>query len=1140
MKLKSYSLVSLLFAAALMGCSRIEETPPPTENGNSDFAYTFSVAVDPTKTTFGDDHIVWEKNDMVGSYALTSANQSTPVEIDDETGKRTITIRSSVALKAGDKVYAYYPYSSANDQASKTEVSMEIPKNQVNGDADAMPMVALPFTLKEAVNSNENTEVGTLRFLNLGSVIRLSIYSSDSKYQGETIQGVTFVEEKPVAGTFTYDISNVDVENPAAISGYTETSVTVTGNGVVGTNEADGGVFNVVVAPGKYKGKFIIHTDMADYTYDSSSKEREYSRATVKPLNIDLSTANWEAKDKYDNSIDSPRELVAFLLGTSAEDTDDYTISRDLDLAGYTLPSASGFGGTLDGGGFTISNFVSSVPMFAENSGTISNLNIDETCSFTPSVNCVEFGALVGLDNGGTYNSISTAATIKIKATSDIESNIALGGLVGASDNANGATFNSCSNSGSITIDATGYSHWPIAMGGLVGWLKKADFNDCTNSGPITLTADHHFPFHQWRYVTSSNTSDVDANTAIGGLVGKAWDINSNIPTGNGSYVYTEDAYGAIFENCMNEAAGVITLSHTQIDKGAIDGQPDVGQLSAGGICGQGNGYVNKGSNWAPINVTVVGKDPLGDYWTRQQSISQTGGIVGKSYQGIGMNSCTNRGQINVACDQAFCATQRYMSSVGGLCGNNGYNKTTSNIRFSTNHGKITVKGWSSINVGGICGTNGSQRGNKVYNTATINVQCRDNSSVGGLQGFADGSATNQYIRTSYCEANVTAESVTTSRYNIAVGGLIGCWNTGSNTGNPSLVPYSSDSNRCHYTGNVVSTGQMKVGMVIGWITNDNAKIFGSVDTPIQVNGTLKRSGMDSPVEINSTNVEEYAIGSIKAGTVTIYVEPDPAFTVMSFNLRESNLTTRMPSIIEMIKGEKPDILGLQEVKVLKGWDAFTESDSWKAVTEGVGDMYEGYRPTGQTNGILYNPDVFELSNEGFFYLGESHTIEGAENSWDDWQRTAVYATMLHKPSGKYIFFINTHYPLNWDGCTKSTALIDELLPTINPNNYPIVILGDFNCTKSSKAFDLWEKEKETMRDASTYADSYYSEENKALKTYNAFGESGVALNKIDHIWYSHPALDAKYYEVLTQEMRKYGDVDYLSDHYPISAVISF
>ena len=76
------------------------------------------------------------------------------------------------------------------------------------------------------------------------------------------------------------------------------------------------------------------------------------------------------------------------------------------------------------------------------------------------------------------------------------------------------------------------------------------------------------------------------------------------------------------------------------------------------------------------------------------------------------------------------------------------------------------------------------------------------------------------------------------------------------------------------------------------------------------------------------------------------------------------------------------------------------------------------------------------------------------------------------------------------------------------------------------------------MRDASTYADSYYSDANKSLYTYNAYGDESDDRYKVDHIWYSHPALDAKYYEVLTQEIRRYGDVPYLSDHYPITAVI--
>ena len=354
MRIKSYSWISLLFAAALAGCSQMDELTQP----ENEYAYTFKVADDDlTKASYGENHIVFEKDDLVASYASTSVNKSTPVEVTAD-GEKIITIKSSVALNAGDKVYAYYPYSSANDGASKAEVSMEIPRNQVSGDADAMPMVALPFTLTDAVNNDEATEVGTLEFLNLGSVIKLNIYSSDSKFQGETIENVTFIEEKPIAGSFTYDITDVDAENPAAISGYAETDVVVTGRATVGTSAEDAGVYYMVVAPGTYKGKFVVRTNKADYTYDSSAKEREYSRATVKPLNINLASTNWVANDKYDTSIDSPREFVAFLKGTSADDTAEYTISADLNMDGYTITSASGFGGTLNGGDHTISNLV--------------------------------------------------------------------------------------------------------------------------------------------------------------------------------------------------------------------------------------------------------------------------------------------------------------------------------------------------------------------------------------------------------------------------------------------------------------------------------------------------------------------------------------------------------------------------------------------------------------------------------------------------------------------------------------------------------------------------------------------------------------------------------------------------------------
>ncbi len=1113
-------MISLLFAAALASCSQVDELTPP----ENEYAYTFRVADDAlTKASYGENHIVFEKDDLVASYASTSVNKSTPVEVAED-GEKIITIRSSVALQAGDKVYAYYPYSSANDKAEKTAVSMEIPRNQVSGDADAMPMVALPFTLTDVVNSDEATEVGTLEFLNLGSVIKLNIYSSDSKYQGETIENVTFIEEKPVAGSFTYDITSVDVENPAAISGYTETDVVVTGRATVGTSADDAGVFYMVVAPGKYKGKFVVRTNKADYTYDSSAKEREYSRATVKPLNINLASTNWLANDKYDTSIDSPREFAAFLKGTSADDTAEYTISADLDMTGYTITSASGFGGTLDGKGHSISNLISSVPLFTENKGTLSNITLDESCVFTAGSNV--FAPFVKNDNAGTYNSLVNKASVTYKATADVETYVVIAGLVAYVD---GATFNNCENLGVVTFDATGKTHQATSVGGIAGFINcrnsTSTFNKCINDGPLTIKAKYGNPRPCFYDYASGDAVGIN----IGGIAGCAY--------GDGGA-----SVNHYFKECYNNEKGVLYLLHTETN--ALTSKSETAFCSIAGILGAGScgatsktDNFNKCRNYALLKADcLVTGSPSASAMKYRNYFLAVAGIAGYSWDHMGgMASCQNHGNIEVEYHGTDDSSGARRACIGGIAAM-AYKGTGTYANYCKMTGDITVKGKGSLAVGGIFGFNGKQIKNEVTADCTIDVtglKCH----VGGLVGYLDGNAQYNQIKGCTCAATViynTTDASVDGEW-ASLGGLIGRWESPATGNYSSLINYNEDP--CKFSGSVSTSNlSVAVGAVIG-VSNDSskAKTFGSSSYPIQVSGTLQKKGTEK-IYINSTNIDTYAIGR-NEGNTTIYVEATPAFTVMSLNLRESNLTTRMPAIIEMIKGEKPDILGLQEVKVLEGWDAFFESDSWKEVLNGVDEMYDGYRPTGQTNGILYNPEVFEASNTGFFYLGEDHTLSGTANSWDDYQRTAVYATLLHKASGRYIFFVNTHYPLNLDGCKKSSALVEERIAALNANKYPVMVIGDFNQVLSSGAFEAF---KQSMRDARTYADSYYSEDNKNLYTYNAFGDASAVRNKVDHIWYSHPSLDAKYYETLTQEITKYGEVDYLSDHYPISAVISF
>ena len=1148
MKLKNLLITGLLLSVAFAACTQKEEpfeepeeVVPPQEEVEGDYAYIFKIADPETKTTFGTNHVVWEADDQVGSYSshgtTKTLNKSTSVTM--EGGVPHIYLRSNVALSAGDMAYFYYPHNSRNNNAEATAVTLEIPRNQISGSADAMPMVALPYELTEAVASYTNVEVPTLQFMNLGSIIRLNIFSSNASFQGETIENVTFQAGAACAGSFTYDLTAMDEENPAAISGYTETDVVVSGNAAspttVGADKDHGGVFYVIVAPGTYTGSFKIRTSRAEYVYNSTS--RTYSRASLKPLNIDLASTNWTVVTGYDNTIDSPRELAEFLAGTSASDTDTYTITADLDMTGYTITSASGFGGTLNGNDHVISNITSSVPLFAEISGSVSNLTIDGV--FTPAQTVTEFGALAALDNGGTYTNVNNAASITITATENITNNIALGGLIGASNNISGSTFDHCSNSGAVTIDATAYTHWAVAMAGIVGWTRKSTFDYCTNSGPISLYAQYGDGYsHQWSFI-SNETSDTDGNISVAGICGRALDHEK-----------ATDVKSS-YNHCENLAAGAITLNHGHMD--ALPKVDKTGCLNVAGICGQSNGSMESCVNYATITAIAICPEN-NDYWERRNCLLKVGGIAGLTWEGIAINSCSNRGAINVNYDGSWYKTARNMSAVGGIIGKQGYGLANAKVTFSTNRGPITVTGNSHIAVGGITGSSGSMRGNRVYDTAPINVRCKE-GYVGGLLGFADGSSQYQFIRTSYCEADITAENTwNTDRYKVCVGGLIGYFATGATGSYPSLVPYSSDSQRCHYTGNVVSTGQLKVGMVIGWITNNNAKVFGTSDTPIQVTGTIHRWGYDSstamsdPLTIHAGNVEDYAIGVIKEGTVTIYVEsptpaPTPAanLTLMSFNIREgSNWSSRKSPIVSMINGESPDIIGLQEVKDLDVWDHMTEDHPWDYLRDHL-SAYTGYRYSDKTNAILYKTSTVELSDIGHFWLRDSYSTEGT--SWDGYERTALYATVREKATGRYFFYITTHFPMNDnnDGFAKSTALLEDRIAALNTNNYPVILMGDFNCVIGNAC---WDSFKTWMKNTRYYADTIVSTDNQNLYTYNAFGDTSKARNKVDHIWVSKSGINVDTYVTLTNAIRSYGGYTtngetFLSDHYPIIAHIS-
>ena len=221
-----------------------------------------------------------------------------------------------------------------------------------------------------------------------------------------------------------------------------------------------------------------------------------------------------------------------------------------------------------------------------------------------------------------------------------------------------------------------------------------------------------------------------------------------------------------------------------------------------------------------------------------------------------------------------------------------------------------------------------------------------------------------------------------------------------------------------------------------------------------------------------------------------------------------------------MMAKENPTVMGVQEAL----------SYQLTFVTENVpGYEYYGVGrddggSTGETMAIFYKTDVVELGDHGTFWLSE--TPDEVSYGWDAaYRRTATWAFFTVKATGKKFFYINTH--LDNEGSEareQSMRLICDKLAELNPDGYPSILTADFNSTTDNAIFDPL---KMVMHDART--DAAVTDQ---FGTYNGWG---TTTSTIDHIFYSD-FTPLEYHTI----MDRWNGVQYISDHYPISALLEF
>lgn len=257
---------------------------------------------------------------------------------------------------------------------------------------------------------------------------------------------------------------------------------------------------------------------------------------------------------------------------------------------------------------------------------------------------------------------------------------------------------------------------------------------------------------------------------------------------------------------------------------------------------------------------------------------------------------------------------------------------------------------------------------------------------------------------------------------------------------------------------------------------------------------------------------------------------------VMSYNIRMGNAKDGTNSWIYryyatpmMIDDVAPDVIGMQEV-VCDLDNPVNDQVKYlqtvmKKTYKFVGVGREDGRKKGEHMLIGYNKKTTALLKWGTYWLSETPDVPS--KGWDAaCYRTATWALMKDKKSGKLYYFVNTHLDhIGVQARKNGLALIVDRISKMNSEEYPMVLVGDFNMEESDRSLKGLNEIMLNARKSAAETDT--------RGTYNGWG---TADQVIDYIYY-HGFSSCPYFKVHTE---KYDRFTYVSDHYPVHAELIF
>lgn len=253
----------------------------------------------------------------------------------------------------------------------------------------------------------------------------------------------------------------------------------------------------------------------------------------------------------------------------------------------------------------------------------------------------------------------------------------------------------------------------------------------------------------------------------------------------------------------------------------------------------------------------------------------------------------------------------------------------------------------------------------------------------------------------------------------------------------------------------------------------------------------------------------------------------------MTFNIR-LNLASdganawpyRKELVIDLIRHETPDLLGMQEVLLGQKRDLEAALPEYRMVGVGRDDGKDG----GEFSPLAFRLDRFEPIESGTFWLSPTPNVPG--KAWDAaFPRIASWAILRDRRTGETIRVLNTHFDHVGELAKVNSAIQIAHWVAIGPGaGIPTIVMGDFNSPTGSEPYRLLTEPASGLVDSRTVS---HTPPYGPPGTFTGFDIGSDAPAPIDHIFVTN-RFSVESYAVITQHWG--GRLP--SDHYPVLAVL--